>query len=479
MKKLLCVLLSLTLLVPFAAQAFAENGPFDKNLDGWYPTFLQLTAVDEKGEPVMEIVDGWEVNKSLPLFVNNEAIPQENAAYDRAANTLTLTDFSDGSYVLAANMMGDDFTLNLVGDNRLARITVWGDGWGGSLRITGTGTLKVNEKKIFDSGILFYPEGAENQHLAMDVGPQIFVYGKKTAVEVAGDDGGFKFLVEKTELPMNKEKAVREQYVWVDGYAGTWEREICLADCASDPDGIYAISYGYKDETMTELVNVEVQKYVYVPALGLTLPDLRWPEEGETKGSSSLQFDTPEAAAAAGFTRRLDGDGNEIWQKIATVSSYGSFSQYEDADGNGYMLSYEYDDERGAYYVAMTMEPIESMPGYYYFREAPGVDVETLKEKTEIVTYDDMFDYSFVDTEFTLEIKPGFKPGDVDGNGEIEVEDARLALRASVGLNNYEPASREFKAADTDADDEIEVSDARNILRAAVGLDQPEDWAKQ
>ncbi len=72
--------------------------------------------------------------------------------------------------------------------------------------------------------------------------------------------------------------------------------------------------------------------------------------------------------------------------------------------------------------------------------------------------------------------EPDFDPGDVDGKDGIEVEDARLALRAAVGLEIYAPASRAFLAADTDGNGEIEVSDARNILRAAVGLDTPEDW---
>ena len=81
-------------------------------------------------------------------------------------------------------------------------------------------------------------------------------------------------------------------------------------------------------------------------------------------------------------------------------------------------------------------------------------------------------------TAVTAEIPTAaaYKPGDVDGNGEIEVTDARYALRAAVGLENYEPGSAQFLAADTDGNGEIEVSDARNILRAAVGLDKPEDW---
>ena len=60
--------------------------------------------------------------------------------------------------------------------------------------------------------------------------------------------------------------------------------------------------------------------------------------------------------------------------------------------------------------------------------------------------------------------------GDVDGNGEVEVTDARYALRAAVGLETYAPDSEAFIAADTDFNGELEVADARNILRAAVGL---------
>lgn len=64
-----------------------------------------------------------------------------------------------------------------------------------------------------------------------------------------------------------------------------------------------------------------------------------------------------------------------------------------------------------------------------------------------------------------------FAPGDVDGSGELEASDARLALRAAVGLEDYAPGSEEFAAADADNNGVIEASDARLILRAAVGLE--------
>ena len=61
--------------------------------------------------------------------------------------------------------------------------------------------------------------------------------------------------------------------------------------------------------------------------------------------------------------------------------------------------------------------------------------------------------------------------GDVDGNGKLEPADARLALRASVGLEEYKSGSNAFTAADVNKDGLIKADDARKILRAAVGLE--------
>ena len=77
-------------------------------------------------------------------------------------------------------------------------------------------------------------------------------------------------------------------------------------------------------------------------------------------------------------------------------------------------------------------------------------------------------------------------PGDVSGDGQVKADDARLALRAAVGLERYPEGSPEFKAADADRDRVITAGDARMILRAAVGLEQlyispegdPSYWTK-
>lgn len=59
--------------------------------------------------------------------------------------------------------------------------------------------------------------------------------------------------------------------------------------------------------------------------------------------------------------------------------------------------------------------------------------------------------------------------GDIDGDGAIKAADARLALRASVGLETLTETQK--KAADADFDGVIKAADARLILRASVGLE--------
>lgn len=62
-----------------------------------------------------------------------------------------------------------------------------------------------------------------------------------------------------------------------------------------------------------------------------------------------------------------------------------------------------------------------------------------------------------------------FKRGDVDGDGDVTVADARLALRAAVKLEALTGSA--LLAADADGSDGVTVADARSILRVAVGLD--------
>lgn len=66
-------------------------------------------------------------------------------------------------------------------------------------------------------------------------------------------------------------------------------------------------------------------------------------------------------------------------------------------------------------------------------------------------------------------LEPQYILGDVDGDKFVKASDARLALRASVGLETLNATQK--KAADADKNGEIKAADARLILRASVGLE--------
>lgn len=67
-----------------------------------------------------------------------------------------------------------------------------------------------------------------------------------------------------------------------------------------------------------------------------------------------------------------------------------------------------------------------------------------------------------------LGIKRPAVKGDVNGDGKVDISDARLVLRASALLEKLTPEQK--KAADINGDGEITVEDARRIMRIAAGL---------
>ena len=68
-------------------------------------------------------------------------------------------------------------------------------------------------------------------------------------------------------------------------------------------------------------------------------------------------------------------------------------------------------------------------------------------------------------------------PGDVDTNGKVTSADARLSLRASVGLVTVPESYLRAIIMDVDADGKLTAADSRLILRASVGLENLADPA--
>ena len=161
--KLLAGLLTLCMAVGMAVPAFAENGPSSGDMSSAW----------------VQLVQG-ETGKFL--YSNSGKVDTvEGAVYDKATNTITLTNYNHPEMTLATNEMGDDLKLHLVGDNHIAELVVWGFGWGGNLEITGDGSLTINENKTSQTAaIRFMAEGTQG---LLKVGSNASVTAYKSAGE--------------------------------------------------------------------------------------------------------------------------------------------------------------------------------------------------------------------------------------------------------------------------------------------------------
>lgn len=162
-RKLLAGLLTLCMAVGMAVPVFAENGPSSGDMSSAW----------------VQLVQG-ETGKFL--YSNSGKVDTvEGAVYDKATNTITLTNYNHPEMTLATNEMGDDLKLHLVGDNHIAELVVWGFGWGGNLEITGDGSLTINENKTSQTAaIRFMAEGTPG---LLKVGSNASVTAYKSAGE--------------------------------------------------------------------------------------------------------------------------------------------------------------------------------------------------------------------------------------------------------------------------------------------------------
>ena len=113
------------------------------------------------------------------IYTDSGIVPGNipGAEYDKETNTLTLTDYKGSS--IDANLMGNGFTIKLVGDSSLDFVQAWGAMYGGSITFTGDGTLKINESGSSVSGLVLNCENS----------PSCIMIDRNVALEVYGSKG--------------------------------------------------------------------------------------------------------------------------------------------------------------------------------------------------------------------------------------------------------------------------------------------------
>ena len=156
------------LLVP----AKGENGPCDTG--DWAFAYISVENDGDSSNPQGEYKTIYSVN-------SKDISTVEGISYDRASNTLTIENYNNTKNRIAMNMMGDDFKINIKGENHIGELVSYGDGWGGSITLTGNGTLYINENKSYEMGIYM---NAENTKSVITVGPEcsVYVYSGRNAI---------------------------------------------------------------------------------------------------------------------------------------------------------------------------------------------------------------------------------------------------------------------------------------------------------
>lgn len=156
------------LLVP----AKGENGPCDTG--DWAFAYISVGNDGDSSNPQGEY-------KTIYSASSKDISTVEGISYDRASNTLTIENYNNTKNRIATNMMGDDFKIDIKGENHIGELTSYGDGWGGSITLTGNGTLYINENKSYETAIYM---NAENTKSVLTVGPEcnVYVYSGRNAI---------------------------------------------------------------------------------------------------------------------------------------------------------------------------------------------------------------------------------------------------------------------------------------------------------
>ena len=147
-----------------APQVKAANGPCDTG--DWAYAYINVKIGED----------------STLIFSSKGTNSIAGMSYDRESNTLTLNDFKNKAAVIVTNMMGDDFKINLIGDNEIGSIGSYGDAWGGSINICGNGSLVINADKADDYSVGLLAEGTNSVLSVADTCNVTIYSGTKAAV---------------------------------------------------------------------------------------------------------------------------------------------------------------------------------------------------------------------------------------------------------------------------------------------------------
>ncbi len=143
MKKIRAILLGMLLAIVMPCAVRAATGPAefydpkakDEAVGAW--SYIKVAPVSGARSKTHYVFSNYETT-TLPKEGVIEAV--EGMVYDKATNTLNVTNYKQEDIVLSIHNMGTELTLNLEGENELRSVKVDKDLWDSGLIISGTGT---------------------------------------------------------------------------------------------------------------------------------------------------------------------------------------------------------------------------------------------------------------------------------------------------------------------------------------------------
>ena len=436
-RKLLAGLLTLCMAVGMAVPAFAANGPSSGDYSSAY---LRLGNSE----------DGYQT-----LFANSGQIDDvSGAVYDKASNTVTLTNYNNPTNILVANEMGDDLKLNLVGDNHISELVVYGFGWGGNLEITGDGSLTINENKTSQTAaIRFMAEGTQG---LLKVGSNASV----TAYKSAGENTYSAAFVSTTSstlpfqgnleaaLTMTPDSGVEGEYavgatvIYEDeeSYANrTWQ--LATKDNDGKLYGIYffeANEYSEGQTDVFELVKVDglASGNEYLAVAVSQTAGVAWPEgytkdpEGKTVDAKISNTKTMTLLQKDGETFYWGSDKIEYPPEGGVGTSW--YSVYK-----GLTDKMEIVDHWGDKKEAVIAAPVEGMRNLTKDQEGYPEGYKTVIEKTGMYSYyctNDVIKVSPSGTSTDPGTDPGTKPGEDTGAKDLTASETGVSISLTDGV---------------------------------------------
>lgn len=130
------------------------------------------------GSPYIHAGTAYTSGNVLPWIVEEQDV--QGVSYDRSTNTLTLDNYS-GDVTLDVNLMGNGFSIHLIGENHLSQVRIWGAMYGGSLTLTGDGSLTLNKSGTEEAGLVLEAEQSESC-LMIDRQVTLEVYGDPAVI---------------------------------------------------------------------------------------------------------------------------------------------------------------------------------------------------------------------------------------------------------------------------------------------------------